>query len=122
MNEEEAKGKICPFMTYTANEDSVFQDGRYPVQWPSLCSASACMAWRISAEAIPEVVTNKEMGTRAPRVKITMPDTVHDWKRTASGVDRGDKGDGESPYRWITWTHTTPAVPAQGFCGMAGKP
>jgi len=46
MKEEEAYKKICPHMTYVANENEVIHYKSTPLIEQATCRASTCMAWR----------------------------------------------------------------------------
>jgi hypothetical protein len=66
LTEEEARKKICPQMTYCANESGVVSDGHSAIYYQSNCVASKCMAWRAGVFAhqrnLPERDRTPEVG------------------------------------------------------------
>ena len=44
MTKEEASKKLCPFMTYVANESQSF-NANFAVNYNSTCRTTDCMAW-----------------------------------------------------------------------------
>jgi hypothetical protein len=51
MTENDAKGKLCPFMTYCVNENAVIQNGHHPIYAQARCQGSECMSWDTAPRA-----------------------------------------------------------------------